>query len=444
MLFMLILIVPAVWLIIVKMEKEKPVLEKGPATSFIGASNQFKISISDKKSGLKKLWIGLLKDGKEVTVLEKEFPLSGFLAGGEIQTKDLTVDISPGQLGLSDGKGILRIVVWDYSWRKWGKGNALYVEKEIQIDTKPPVIELLSNVHNIAQGGSGVVIYRTGESCPKSGVMVDDNFFPGHSGHFKDDMIHLAFFALNHNQGKGTKIFVEAWDFAGNSGKSGMPVHINNRKFKQDVINISDRFLNWKLPEFSSGMPDESSMSLLEKFLKVNKDYRADNAKTLFGKTAVTENKMMWKGAFGRLPRSQNRAGFADHRSYKYKGNIVDKQVHLGIDLASTKQSPVPAANSGKVVYADATGIYGKTVLIDHGFGLFSLYSHLSSMTVAPDQMVNKGDMLGKTGKTGLAGGDHLHLSIIIHNTFVNPVEWWDKNWIKHNVTSKIDEVVKK
>jgi len=72
---------------------------------------------------------------------------------------------------------------------------------------------------------------------------------------------------------------------------------------------------------------------------------------------------------------------------------------------------------------------------------LFSLYGHLSSIAVKKGQMVSRGDIIGNSGMTGLAGGDHLHFSIIVHRTYVNPVEWWDSNWIANNITSKLEEV---
>jgi murein DD-endopeptidase MepM/ murein hydrolase activator NlpD len=112
----------------------------------------------------------------------------------------------------------------------------------------------------------------------------------------------------------------------------------------------------------------------------------------------------------------------------------VDEQVHLGEDLASLVNSPVPAGNHGVVVLAEPLGIYGKTVILDHGLGLFSMYSHLSRIDVKAGDRVEKGKPLGLTGTTGLAGGDHLHFSILIHGEFVNPVEWWDPRWLKTQV----------
>jgi murein DD-endopeptidase MepM/ murein hydrolase activator NlpD len=139
-----------------------------------------------------------------------------------------------------------------------------------------------------------------------------------------------------------------------------------------------------------------------------------------------------------RLPNSKPMAAFADHRSYVYHGREVDRQVHLGQDLASLKGAEVPAANNGVVVFTGPLGIYGQSVILDHGRGLFSLYSHLSKINVAKGQKLNKGEMLGNTGATGMAGGDHLHFSIMIQGKFVNPLEWWDPHWIKDQVNRQL------
>ena len=149
----------------------------------------------------------------------------------------------------------------------------------------------------------------------------------------------------------------------------------------------------------------------------------------------------MWKGKFGRLPNAAPRARYGDRRSYKYKGKEIDRQTHLGIDLASLANSTVPAANSGTVVFADYLGIYGNSVIIDHGFGLFSMYSHLSQIAVSKGDTLATGANIGRTGITGMAGGDHLHFSILVNDTFVDPIEWWDAKWIKHNITDKLEDV---
>ena len=102
-------------------------------------------------------------------------------------------------------------------------------------------------------------------------------------------------------------------------------------------------------------------------------------------------------------------------------------------------QAPVPAANSGRVIFAEDLGIYGNTVILDHGLGLFTLYSHMSSIDVKPGDAVQARQVLGKTGETGLAGGDHLHYAVYLHGVAVLPVEWWDGKWINDNISPKLE-----
>src|SRR5262249_44541322 len=83
-------------------------------------------------------------------------------------------------------------------------------------------------------------------------------------------------------------------------------------------------------------------------------------------------------------------------------------------------------------------GIYGNTVILDHGLGVFSLYGHLSSIAVQVGERVKTAQSLGQTGETGLAGGDHLHFSIMLHGGPFGPVQWGDPHWLHDPVTAKL------
>jgi murein DD-endopeptidase MepM/ murein hydrolase activator NlpD len=436
----LIIIVPVALFLMFRLEGEDPVVETDLLSPYLGRTQEISLSLADAKSGLRNLWVGLLKDGKETVLHEESFPSGGFLKGGGVAETSVKIKVAPKDLGYSDGKAILRIAVRDYSWRDWWKGNRTYMEKEVVIDTRPPRIEVLSRAHNINQGGAGLAIFRTSEDCSQSGVQVGDRFYPGHRGFFKDARVYLAFFALRYDQGTDTAILVKATDLAGNQGQGGLNYHIRRKVFRKDRINITDGFLNSKLPEFAAQIPQDEKLSPLDKFLIVNRDLREANYRKIAEVCSHSNNKLNWKGAFLRLPKSASRARFADHRTYFYQGKEIDREVHLGIDLASVANSPVPVANSGVVVLAAPLGIYGGTVIVDHGFGLYSMYSHLSYIAVKPGDQLASGDILGRTGATGLAGGDHLHFSMLVNHTFVNPVEWWDERWIDHNVLSKIEQ----
>jgi hypothetical protein len=439
--FCILVIIPFAWVLFTKLEGKKPVIEVSFPSSIVPADFELTGFADDENSGIKKLWISLLQNGKETVLLDEEYSTKGFLQKGAITHVPIKRNVDAKKMNLSDGKAELRVAVWDYSWRDWLKGNYSYFEKEIIIDTKPPVLSVLSSQHNVAIGGSGLVIYKLSEQCSQSGVFVGDEFFPGHPGYYTDQDIHLAFFAIPIDYDKKTDISVRAVDLAGNHSRSGFYHHIINKKFINDTINISDNFLNWKLPEFQSvdGFPSDKSSQ--EEFVFINTELRKRNNRTILDNGQKTENQIFWKDAFGRLPNSARRANFADHRVYKYNGQIVSNANHMGIDLASVKHAEVPAANRGKVVFAGPVGIYGNLVCIDHGFGLMSIYGHLSRMTVNNNDLVAKGDVIGYTGISGLAGGDHLHFGMFIDHVFVNPVEWWDASWINNNISSKLETV---
>ena len=176
----------------------------------------------------------------------------------------------------------------------------------------------------------------------------------------------------------------------------------------------------------------------MDTYLSINRDLRTENADQLVRFAAQSKTEFLWSQPFLGLRNAQVMASFADRRTYFFEGRSVDQQDHLGFDLASVKRAPVPAANRGLVVLAKYFGIYGNAVIVDHGYGLMSLYGHLSTLEVEAGQKVERGQSLGRTGETGLAGGDHLHFTMLLQGKPVNPVEWWDEVWIRNRLQAKL------
>ncbi len=432
-------LIPSAWGLLVRLEGKKPEVQVLLPTPALGLSQEITVEVKDADSGIRRVKIALYAEGKEKVLTDERFPAVGTLGGGQVKEKRFSVLVEPRTLGFEDGDAIVRVTADDYAWRRWWNGNRRVMETPVRIDTRAPRIDVLSKFHNITQGGSGLVAYRTDEDCPSHGVRVGDRFFPGHRAPFGKADTWIAFFALAHDQGPDTPLALEAVDAAGNVGRSGFAHYIRQKRFRTDKIRISDRFLSQILPKFDATVPAVAGEAPVDRFLRINRDLRKANYERLTQIGDHTEEQFYWQGDFGRLPGSARESSFADRRQYLYRGRVIDREVHLGIDLASVSHSPVPAANAGKVVFAEEVGIYGKTVALDHGFGLFSLYSHLSRIDVQPGAVVSKGDIIGRTGTSGLAGGDHLHFSMMVAHTFVDPVEWWDGSWIRNNVTAKIE-----
>lgn len=97
---------------------------------------------------------------------------------------------------------------------------------------------------------------------------------------------------------------------------------------------------------------------------------------------------------------------------------------HLGVDLEAKINTPIFAVNDGTVRLEMELGSYGKTIVIDHGFGIFSLYLHLNKFSAALGEKVKKGDIVGESGNTGYSLEPHLHFAIKINGASVDPLKF--------------------
>jgi hypothetical protein len=313
--------------------------------------------------------------------------------------------------------------------------------KDVQVRLDPPRIAVLSTHHYVNHGGSEMVVYKTTPPDVSSGVRVGDVEYPG----FPIDGAHAGFFALLWDQDRKTRIQVFARDEAGNEAKADFVDDVFPKPFKHSRIDVDDRFIDRVVPEILEHSPElkltaPPAGEMEPAFLKINGELRRLNADQIASFAAKTSPKRLWTGPFVQLGNSQVEAGFADQRTYFYKGQEIDKQVHLGFDLAVTTRIPVVAANAGTVLHAAWLGIYGNCVIIDHGMGVQSLYGHLSSFDVKPGDTVSRGQTIGRSGMTGLAGGDHLHFTMLVGGRMVTPVEWWDSHWIADRIDRKLAE----
>ena len=318
------------------------------------------------------------------------------------------------------------------------------VTRDVQVRLQPPRVAVLSTFHFINHGGSEFVVYRATPEDVQSGVRVGDKEYPGFPaaavGIRADPALRVAFFALLYDQPLNTKIDVFARDPAANQVLAPLDYRVFPKPYRKSRIDIDDRFLQRVVPAIASNVPDEQipTDDVLAGFLKINGDLRRKNNQYLRDLAKKTTPEMLFMDAFQQLGNSQVEAGFAGSRTYVYNGKDVDQQVHLGFDLAVTAQSPISAAQRGVVMHAGDLGIYGNCVVIDHGLGVQSLYGHLTTIDVKAGDTVEKGRQIGRSGMTGLAGGDHLHFTMLVGGEQVTPVDWWSAQWLQDRVLRKI------
>jgi murein DD-endopeptidase MepM/ murein hydrolase activator NlpD len=303
----------------------------------------------------------------------------------------------------------------------------------------PPQLAVLSTQHYVAQGGAEVVVYRVGEGSVRDGVEAGGRFFPGYDlpgGRAGD---RFALFAVPYDTPSADGVELVTADAAGNRRAVRFVDQFFPAPPRADDIELDDRFLQKVVPAILAGAPELADKGdLLANFLQINRDLRQANARTLVELGAKSRPEFLWQHPFLAFPGGQVMSSFADRRTYFYRGQKVDQQDHLGFDLASVSRAPVPAANRGVVALARELGIYGNAVVVDHGYGLMTLYAHLSSIAVAEGATVERMQTLGTSGETGLAGGDHLHFSFLLHGLPVRPIEWWDTHWITDRLKRKL------
>jgi murein DD-endopeptidase MepM/ murein hydrolase activator NlpD len=427
-----------------------PSIDIRQPSKVMGAGGTLDVAIDAPRGELSRLEIAVEQQGKRTVVAT----LGGSDATLTQEGPDrIRVQRALGRSAVPDLRsGPARVIVTAARPVLYGVRTAeSSVARDVDVRLEPPRIAVLSRHHFINHGGSEFVVYRVSPPDVPSGVRVGDLEYPGYRASgagalvgktISDPAVHVAFFALLHDQDLKTPIHVFARDEAGNVARAEFSHRVFRKPFRRSRINVDDDFLGRVVPSILERTPElKPDGDEIAKFLAINGELRRQNAEAIAKLATQTGTEALWSGPFEQLGSSQVESAFADYRTYFYKGREIDRQVHLGYDLAATANVPIVAANAGRVVFADYLGIYGNCVIVDHGLGVQTLYAHLSSFQIGAGQTVEKGLVLGRSGMTGLAGGDHLHFTQLVHGRAVNPVEWWDAHWIEDRVLRKLREL---
>jgi hypothetical protein len=409
----------------------------------VGRSQKVTAVFSEPELGLGAVRLELIQgDRTEILAEEVFFPASGIPFVGRVGTAQAVLEATVGtdsMAWLAEGEVVIRASAERASGPLRSAAPVL-VERTLPVRLRPPRLEVVSTQHYGRQGGSGVVVYRVGEHVVRSGVRAGQMESPGSLRPGGGSSDRFTFYSLPWNVADSAEVFLFAEDDAGNRAEQPFLDIFKAMPSRTDVIQLSDTFFKRVVPAIASQTPGfDASGSLLDQYLRINGDLRRAELDRVAELSRDSEPTFLWSGAFLQMTNSARAANFAETRMYIYEGREVDQQTHLGLDLASTAHAPVPAPNSGRVVFAGWMSLYGNAVIIDHGYGLLSLCGHMSTVDVAAGDLVTKGDRIGTSGATGLAGGDHLHLEVFVHGQSVDPMEWFDAKWIRDNLATKLE-----
>ena len=333
---------------------------------------------------------------------------------------------------LKDGKARLIAEAVSNDFR----GSTGALERDITVISRPPALRVDPEQHYLYQGMADVVTFDVSGYWTDAGVRVGNETFrswpmpEGRPGRF-------SLYAFAWNMPRSEVPTVYAANPAGTEVSSPLTVVFPAKEqphYTARDITVSEAFLQKVINELDPGGTGDP----VARFVKINSEMRRANNQTLADLRNKTEARFLWSQPFVQQKNSQVESHFADVRTYVYNGKKIDQQVHLGYDLASTKNVGVEASNDGRVVYAAPLGIYGNCIVVDHGYGLQSIYGHLSRIEVHEGDMVKRGQVMGRSGDTGMAGGDHIHFTMQLDGVQIDPKEWFDAHWIRDHVAKRV------
>ena len=417
-------------------ERIKPAIE-APKHLYWNRKAPIKITLRDN-TGLRSYEV-ILSDGKHSVILAQG-PIEG-------TPKTYTVKVKYPKKSTLDPRAkhyTLRVKATDKSLWNIMEGNSASKTIDITVDYTRPNVNIISNSRMINQGGSALVVFQASDdNLDKLYIKANNNTFKPEP--YKKEGYYASLIAWPFTDDTFDAKIV-ATDRAGNRRETHIPLYHRNPRYKVSKIRATDRFIDGKITDLASSDPEYDNIKdRLKKLKAINETMRLKNEALIHKLSRHVSDEMIdsWRvKKFYPLRNGKKVASFGDHRYYYYgsKDNIVSESYHVGYDLASTKMANVIASNAGKVVFAGENGIYGNMPLIDHGLGLYTLYGHCSQLLVKKGDEVHAGQVIAKTGMTGLALGDHLHFGILVQGIEVRPIEWFDQKWIKKFIDNVFDE----
>ena len=414
----------------VRAEGELPALE-GPEELVVGRGGvKVDLRVSDQSSGLRSVRVAITHPGGEQVLLDESYP-GNLLSGGVRNEHATSLDLDPERIGDAKGAVALRITVHDWSWRGGFGGNETRRDVPLRVDLEPPRIGVHSGLTYVRQGGSGSVAYQLSETAARDGVRIGAAEFRGFPRPGGGASERIALFAVPTDADANAPVRVFAEDAAGNASEAAWSVVVQPYAQPEGRVQLSASFLELVVPRLA---PQGAVVNPDAAFHDVNTRVRAENEARIRQLVADTAPEPLFSGNLHQLANSKVTSRFGERRTYWVDDREISRAVHYGYDLASFAAAPVTASAAGRVLYAGDLGIYGNCVLLDHGLGLSSLYGHMSRIDVEAGARVEGDQVLGLTGATGLAGGDHLHFALLVGDIYVDPLEWWDAKWVTEHV----------
>lgn len=384
--------------------------------------------------------IATLEDGSKVLDV-KEVVLD--------KPKEIKIFLPLPQIQIQEGQKIhYALSVTDWSNANFFSGNTSTKEFDLILDTVIPEVEVLSASFSITYGGSALVVFKAKDANLKSIVLSNgvDEFKPF-------PYIAKGYYAVIMAWPIKNKSFspvIIATDRANNQTRHYVAIVKRAKAYRDSVLKLQNKSfeqVHTMLEQIGKRDPNSFAENG-EKFQYLNETIREEDESEIYQAASSFHFDFLERpielNRFYPLKGGQVVGSFGDSRHYYYKDVNISNSYHLGLDMASVKHAPILLSNAGKVVLEKKLGLYGNTIVVYHGLGIASSYSHISRFNVQFGDVLKEGSILAYTGATGWAFGDHLHFGILVQGYFVTITEWMDSKWIKNNITSVLQKGEKK
>jgi murein DD-endopeptidase MepM/ murein hydrolase activator NlpD len=418
-----------------------PTIAIQPAAQVIGQKTPITVRVSEPRRGVSSIKVELIQGEAIRTLAEKQHDPAPAWAFWRRGTPAEEIHVEVGKAAIADlklGTATIRVTAERARGLLWAPAP-VSAQIELPVRFVPPTLQVLSTFHYVSRGGSEAVVYRVGDTTTRDGVQSGTRFFPGYPLPGGGAGERFALFAVAYDMEDASSVRLFAEDGAGNSAQRKFVDQFFPKPLRRDTIHLNDAFMQKVTTEIMTQTPGLADKgNLLDNYLQINRDLRKVNDAFLVQLAQKSQPAFLWREPFLPMVNTAIKATFAERRSYVYEGKPVDEQNHLGLDMASVRADPVPASNDGVVAFAGYLGIYGNCIVIDHGYGVQTLYGHLSSIDVKEGQQIKRAGTIGRSGATGLAGGDHIHFAVMLDGLPVSPIERFDNKWITDRLKLKL------
>ena len=436
-------------------EKVPPIIKITSMPAGIGIERQeIRFVIKDDQSGVDEVKVRSEQRNQVTTLLRKTFP-------SKTTEEQLSVVLNGKESGYDEGKVTIHIVAFDRSF--WS--NSSETSFDLDVSYERPSVEMITAQHNAVHGGVELAFYTVkARDEVFSGVTAAAELFPGFrarklDGDFENmNSTYFAFFAIPlafKDSEQTVQVLVR--NKIGNTATTSMYYRVAPLTMPTVEAEISPLMLETAAgSEFEklsaikkkrAGLVQEDDIPAADptaRFKAVNQELRAAVEADLKGIFMHPKAQRMWQGVFLRPQGRQLAVNFGATKVFTYQGEPLGHVVQQGVEFAMPEGNPIRAANDGIVILAADLPLYGQTVVIDHGFGLTSLYAHLSAIEHLEGTRVVSGQTIGASGSSGLLDRPLLEFQMRLHGVPVRPIEWWDSRWILEHIDAKIDETKKR